>query len=102
MKKIVEDKKENISIKINDEVKKTIKVAQEEAPKVIVKDEKQEVKSKVLKDDLHVKADSEIKAPETTRVNEPKVESNIPKKGLIENILQGIKTDKQSTCLKNG
>ncbi len=98
--KIVEDKKENISIKINDEVKKTIKVAQEEAPKVIVKDEKQEVKSKVLKDDLHVKADSEIKAPETTRVNEPKVESNIPKKGLIENILQGIKTDKQSTASK--
>ena len=100
--KIVEEKKENIAIKVTEEVKKTIKTVQEEAPKVVIKDEQKELKTKIVnepqkevKKDIHVKVDSEVKISETTRVNEPKVEVNIPKKGMIENILQGIKADKQ-------
>jgi len=100
--KIVEEKKETIVVKSTQEVKKTIKVVQEEVSKVIVKEEQKELKTKITKEDLslkeklHVKIDEEVKKPEITRVNETKVESNIPKKGMIENLLQGIKTDKQT------
>ena len=99
--KIVEDKKETIAIRTSEEVKKTIKVVQEETPKVIVKEEQKELKTKTTKEDLHVKeglhvkVDDEVKKQEVTRVTETKIESNIPKKGMIESILQGIKTDKQ-------
>ena len=94
--KIVEEKKESIAVKITEEVKKTVKIVQEEVSKVVIKEEQKELKTKVIKEELHVKVESEVKAPDTTRVNEPKVESNIPKKGMIENILQSIKTDKQT------
>jgi len=93
--KIVEEKKETIAIKVTEETKKTIKVVQEEVSKVVVKEEQKELKTKVVKEDLHVKVDKEVKKPEVTRVNEAKVESNIPKRGMIEDLLQGMKTDKQ-------
>lgn len=94
--KIVEDKKETIAIKITEETKKTVKIVQEEVSKVIVKEGQKDIKPKVVKEELHVKVENEVKKPELTRVNETKIESNIPKKGMIENILQGIKTDKQA------
>lgn len=95
--KIVEEKKEGISVKTGEEVKKTLKIVQEEASKVVVKEEQKDLKTKVVKEELHVKIENEIKKPDTTRINEPKVESTISKKSMIENILQGIKTDKQAT-----
>ena len=98
--KIVEEKKESIAIKVTEEVKKTVKIVQEEAPKVIIKDEQKEIKTKIVKENLHVKVDDEVKKPDTTRINEPKIETNIPKKGMIENILQGIKTDKSTQTSK--
>jgi hypothetical protein len=93
--KIVEEKKETIAIKTIQEVKKTIKVVHEEVSKVVVKEDLQ------TKEKLHVKVDKEVKKPEVkkpevTRVNEAKIESNIPKRGMIEDLLQGIKTDKQT------
>ena len=94
-----EEKKEGTAVKVTEEVKKTVKIAQEEISKTVVKEEKKELKTKVTKvtkEELHIKAQSEVKKPDTTRVNEPKVESNIPKKSMIENILQGIKTNKQA------
>ena len=100
--KIVEDKKETISIRTSEEVKKTIKVVQEETTKVVVKEEQKELKTKTTKEDLHVKeslhvkVDDEVKKQEVTRVTETKIESNMPKKGMIESILQGMKTDKQT------
>ncbi len=90
-----EEKREGTTVKVTEEVKKTVKIAQEEISKIVVKEEKKELKTKVTKEELHIKAQSEVKKPDITRVNEPKVESNIPKKSMIENILQGIKTDKQ-------
>jgi hypothetical protein len=91
--KVVEEKKDNIAIKTTQEVEKTVKVVQEEAPKVVVKEDKKDLKTKTIKEDLHV----DVKTPDTTRVSEPKVEANTPKKGMIENILQGIKTEKTTT-----
>ncbi|WP_024954446.1 flagellar hook-length control protein FliK [Sulfurospirillum arcachonense] len=91
--KIIEDKKE-ITTKITEEVKKSEKTIQEVTPKVVVKSEEKDIKVKTIKEDLDTKISKEIKTPDTTRVNEPKVESNIPKQGSFENILQGIKQTK--------
>jgi len=99
--KIVEDKKVVVATKTTEEVKKTVKITQEEVSKVVVKEEQKEVKTKVIKEDLHVKVDNEIKRPKTSRINEVKIEADIPKKSMVENILQGIKTDKQTTTAKN-
>lgn len=100
--KVAETKKANhdnkeVDVKIT-EIKTVLKNAQEEVPKVLQTQEKKEIKSKVIKEDLdlpkNIIVTSEEKVSTTTRVNEPKIEKDIPKKGLIENILQSIKTDK--------
>ncbi len=95
--KLVDEKKEIVSTKITEEVKKTVKVVQEEAPKTIVIQEKKEVVVQDKKEAIHVEVEKELKKPEVTRINELKVESNTPKKGMIENILQGLKSDRQET-----
>jgi len=90
--KVIEDKKEIATVKVAEEIKKTVKTVQEEAPKVVSK----EIEAQVKKE-LHVKKDTEIKRPDITRISEPKTGSNIPKKGMIENILQGIKPEKKQS-----
>jgi len=94
--KVVELKREINTAKTIEKVKETVKIVQEEAPKVAVKEVQKEFKTKVLKEPLHVKIDDEIKKPETTQANELKVESNISKKGMIEEILQSMKNNKRT------
>ena len=105
--KVVDEKKENISIKITEETKKSIKVVQEEAPKTTVKLESSELtKVGVVKENSEltkvgvVKENSGINTTEVVRTNEIRVEPNIVKKGLIESVLQNIKTEKQTPALK--
>lgn len=106
--KITQEKSENISTKTIEESKKTIKIAQDEAPKVAVKLEQNEIKTTVVKEALYVKTDgevnisevvksSEVKMSEAARLGEARIESSILKKGLIESMLQGIKTDRQTS-----
>ncbi len=99
--KIVEEKRDITTLKINEEVKKSVKIVQEEttkiAPKIIPKEEQKEIK---IKEELHVKIENETKKSDVSRINEVKIETNIPKKGMIEDILQGIKKEKQTPASK--
>jgi len=93
-------------IKNNIDIKENTKIDLKEASKIIIKETtKTEVKEaskievkevvKIIPND-EAKKKIEEKISSNTRINDIKVEENVPKKGLIENILQGIKTQKQN------
>jgi hypothetical protein len=121
--KVIQDKKEHTAIKTTEETKKTINTVQEEAPKFTIKEdskkivkkeespkieikenstktamkeEQKEIKTQT-KENQHIKAEEEIKKPNSTRTNEVKIELNNSKKSMIENILQSIKPEKKDS-----
>lgn len=95
---IVKDEQKELKNKINiketpkSEVKDTSKIEIKESLKVEVKD----TPKTEVKDTLNVKIDTEVKLSNTTRISESKIETNTQNKSIIENILQGMKTQKQT------
>jgi type III secretion system FlhB-like substrate exporter len=89
----VKEVKKDLHVKIDNEVKNTKEVVQTEAPKVVAKENQEDIK-KIVKEDLHVKIDKETKKSDITRINEVKVESNIPKQqSMVKDLLQTKKPE---------
>jgi hypothetical protein len=97
--KAVEEKKE-LHVKSEVEVKKVTKESLEkEAPKVVINDKKEF--TKIKKEELHTKAEKEAPKPDVTRVSEVKVESNIPKQSLMQDLLQTRKPEQPTMKQEN-
>jgi len=88
---------------VKEDVKKSLKVVQEDAPKVVVKEDvkkslkvvQEDAPKVVVKEDVKIK--KEIETPKHTRKTEVKIEADIPKKGIVENILHTMKPEKNKT-----
>ena len=90
---------------VKEDVKKSLKVVQEDVPKVVVKEDvkkslkvvQEDAPKVAVKEKLDIKTNKEIEEPKRTRTAEVKVETDIPKKGIVENILHTIKPEKNKT-----
>lgn len=98
--KVVQEETPKVVVK--EDVKQALKVVQEDAPKIIVKEDtkktlkivQEDAPKVVSKEKIDVKVDKQIEVPKHTRTTEVKVETDMPKKGIVEDILQTIKPEK--------
>jgi len=101
--KVVQEETPKVVVK--KDIKQALKVVQEDTPEVIVKENtkktlkivQEDTPKVVSKEKIDVKVNKEIAEPKHTRTTEVKVEIDMPKKGIIENILHTIKHEKNKT-----